>query len=134
LLAGWLVATFPAQTMHGFWWPGRQTVVVLPLALLAVLCWLARSGTALHAVAAVFGLAGVSTYAALLVDGWAGEIVWVYGFTHVDAPLYQALRPLLPAFRDNAGHLVWAAVLALLAAAAWRAAHRVPATPASQRS
>jgi len=134
LLASWLVATFAANTMHGWWWPGRQTVVVLPLALLAVLCWLARTGTALRTVAAVLGLAGVSTYAALLVDGWAGEIVWVYGFTHVDAPLYQALRPLLPAFRDNAGQLVWAAVLALLAAAAWRAAHRAPATPASPRS
>ena len=32
--------------------------------------------TALRTVAAVLGLAGVSTYAALLVDGWAGEIVW----------------------------------------------------------
>jgi len=44
LLAGWLVATFAANTMHGWWWPGRQTVVVLPLALLSVLCWLARTG------------------------------------------------------------------------------------------
>ncbi|HYD09627.1 MAG TPA: hypothetical protein VEA78_05940, partial [Acidimicrobiales bacterium] len=29
-LAGWLTATFVALTMHGYWWPGRQTVVVLP--------------------------------------------------------------------------------------------------------
>ncbi|MGH3801957.1 MAG: hypothetical protein ACRDTD_17845 [Pseudonocardiaceae bacterium] len=68
----------------------------------------------------------MSTYAALLIDGWAGEIVWVYGFTHVDAPLYQIARPLLPAFRDATGHLIWAGLLALLAAVAWRAAR--PAT------
>jgi hypothetical protein len=122
LLAGWLVATFLANTMHGWWWPGRQTVVVLPLAVLAVLCWLARTGTALRAAAAVLGLAGASTYAALLVNGWAGEIVWVYGFTHVDAPFYQAARRLLPAFQDYPGHLVWAAMLAVLAVVVGRAA------------
>ncbi|MGH3912069.1 MAG: hypothetical protein ACRDTC_01455 [Pseudonocardiaceae bacterium] len=115
LLAGWLVATFLAFTMHGWWWPGRQTVVVLPLALLAVLCWLARSGPVLRSVAAVLGLIGVSTYAALLVDGWSGEIVWVNGYTHVDAPLYQVLRTLLPVFLDDAAHLIWAAVLIALA-------------------
>ncbi|MGH8920591.1 MAG: hypothetical protein ACRD0H_20045, partial [Actinomycetes bacterium] len=79
LLAGWLVATFLAFTMHGWWWPGRQTVVVLPLALLVVLCWLARSGPALRVAAAVLGLVGMTTYAALLVDGWSGKIVWVNG-------------------------------------------------------
>src|SRR6266511_2318343 len=39
LAAGWLVATFLALTMHGWWFPGRQVVVVLPLAVLAVACW-----------------------------------------------------------------------------------------------
>ena len=28
LVTGWLVATFVALTMHGWWWPGRQLVVV----------------------------------------------------------------------------------------------------------
>ena len=30
ITAGWLTATFVALTMHGFWVPGRQIVVVLP--------------------------------------------------------------------------------------------------------
>ncbi|MGQ0776947.1 MAG: hypothetical protein ACT4NY_21435 [Pseudonocardiales bacterium] len=129
LLAGWLVATFLALTMHGWWWPGRQTVVVLPLALLVVLCWLARSGSGVRTAAAVLGLAGVSTYAALLLDGYAGEIVWVShtlatGYSQVDAPIHQALRPLLPGFGDDTGHLIWTAVLMLAAAASWRARSR----------
>ncbi len=36
LLTGWLTATFVASTMHGWWWPGRQLVVVLPLAVIAI--------------------------------------------------------------------------------------------------
>ena len=30
LAVGWLVATYLALTMHGWWFPGRQVVVVLP--------------------------------------------------------------------------------------------------------
>jgi hypothetical protein len=136
LLAGWLVATFLALTMHGWWWPGRQTVVVLPLALLAVLCWLARSGTAVRAVAAVLGLAGVSTYLALLADGYRGEIVWVghtldTGYAQVGAPAHQVLRWVLPAFQDHPGHLGWAVLLGLAAVRAWRTARRGVPHPAT---
>jgi hypothetical protein len=44
LAAGWLVATFVALTMHGWWSPGRQVVVVLPLAVLAVAWWAGVDG------------------------------------------------------------------------------------------
>ena len=37
--AGWGTATFVALTMEGWWWPGRQTVVVLPLGVLAIGVW-----------------------------------------------------------------------------------------------
>jgi hypothetical protein len=40
--AGWLVATFVALTMSGFWSPGRQVVVILPLLLLGYLGWVVR--------------------------------------------------------------------------------------------
>ena len=36
IAAGWLNATFVALTMHGYWVPGRQIVVVLPLAALGL--------------------------------------------------------------------------------------------------
>ncbi|MGH2773256.1 MAG: hypothetical protein ACRDIU_09000, partial [Actinomycetota bacterium] len=35
LAAGWLFAVFAAVTMHGWWWPGRHALVVLPLAVIA---------------------------------------------------------------------------------------------------
>ena len=34
--AGYAVATWVAPTMHGWWWPGRQLVVVLPVVVVAV--------------------------------------------------------------------------------------------------
>lgn len=126
LAAGWLTATFVALTMHGYWWPGRQVVVVLPLALLVVLCWLARSGPRLRAVAATTAAAGVLTYGWLLADGYTRAITWVSGFTEVGAPTSRLLRPLLPDYRGDFWfhHLAWIAVLVLLAVLARRAARR----------
>jgi hypothetical protein len=39
LAAGWANATWIALTMHGWWWPGRQTVVVLPCIVLVTAWW-----------------------------------------------------------------------------------------------
>lgn len=120
LLAGWLVATYTALTMHGYWWPGRQVVVVLPLALLAVLCWLARAGPRLRALAALLALAGVFTYACLLVDGLTGELAWVYHFFTPDAPVYAWLHPLLASYGTTTSNAVWAAILAVMATTTYR--------------
>ena len=131
LAAGWLTATFVALTMHGYWWPGRQVVVVLPLALLVVLCWLARSGPRLRAVAAAMAAAGVLTYGWLLADGYARAVTWVSGFAEVGAPTSRLLRPLLPDYRRDFWfhHLAWIAVLVLLAVLARQAARRDPDPP-----
>ncbi|MGH8869365.1 MAG: hypothetical protein ACRDYU_15400 [Actinomycetes bacterium] len=132
VLAGWLVATYVALTMHGFWWPGRQVVVVLPVALLLVLVCLARldaSGAPwarrLRVFAGALAVAGVVTMLALLVDGWAREITWVVGFENVDDPLYAARRVLLPDYRGDglglwARHVAWTIGVLACAALAWR--------------
>ncbi|HEX2498043.1 MAG TPA: hypothetical protein VHO00_04535 [Actinomycetes bacterium] len=126
LLAGWLVATFVAVTMSGFWWPGRQLVVVLPLALLVILRWLAGVGPAARRVALGLGVLGVWSYACLLVDGYQREITWVSGFQRVDDPVYALLRPLLPDYGGQfwLRHVLWLIALAVLAWAGWRAATR----------
>ena len=61
LLAGWLNATFVALTMHGWWWPGRQVVVVLPCVVLAVAWWAATRPLAVRALA-VLGAVGASVF------------------------------------------------------------------------
>lgn len=138
LLAGWLVATFVAVTMNGFWWPGRQLVIVLPLALLLILRWLAAVGPTMRRVALGLGVLGVWSYACLLVDGYQREITWVSGFQRVDDPGYAFVRQLLPDYGGQfwLRHVLWMLALALLAHAGWRAAVRqarpapIPMVPA----
>nr|BFE83105.1 hypothetical protein GCM10020093_057060 [Planobispora longispora] len=119
LAAGWLTATFVALTMNGYWWPGRQTVVVLPLALLLILAFLRDRPRWLHRTGLALGVAGLVTYAWLLIDGYAVRITWVSGFERVGSPLHQGLRPLLPDYRAGWDgfwplHLTWALVSLLL--------------------
>jgi hypothetical protein len=131
--AGWAVATWAAFTMHGFWWPGRQVVVVLPLVVVATLWWAGHlAGPLQRALAALLGAVGVVATAALLVDGWARELTWVTDFEQVDDPLYAWARFLLPDYRDPTPgmwvrHVAWVALVASLAALGWRQGRRRPA-------
>lgn len=104
LAGGWLVATFVASTMHGFWWPGRQLVVVLPLALLIILWWLDRAASWVRVTALVAGLSGVAAYGWLLADGYARRIAWASEFTDTTYPVYRLFEPLLlPDYRSGFG-------------------------------
>lgn len=135
LLAGWLVATYVALTMHGHWWPGRQVVVVLPLAVLIVLVWLARAGrsrTVLTVLAGGLGLVGVFTYACLLVDGLSGELAWVNHFFTPDAPGYALLHPLLASYGTTTSNAVWAGLLTALATATYVGTRRSGRTGRAQ--
>ncbi|MGQ0575547.1 MAG: hypothetical protein ACT4RN_15290 [Pseudonocardia sp.] len=118
LAAGWFVATFVALTMHGYWSPGRQVVVVLPLGVLAVLVWLERTGRGARRVALGLGLAGVLGYGVFLVEGYGRRTTWVVHFVDAHAPAYRLLAPVLTDWR---GDLRWAHVagIAVLAALAW---------------
>jgi hypothetical protein len=125
LAAGWATATWVALTMHGYWWPGRQLVAVLPLGVLAILAWLAATPRA-RVPAAVLAVAGVAYYAALLTAGTP----WVL------APDRLSLHPpaglLLPDDRDLTGpdrarYALWVGVTALIALRTARRAGRAPA-------
>lgn len=130
---GWATATWLALTMHGFWWPGRQLVVVLPLGVLVVLVWLARAGRRLTIAAAVLAAAGLGCYAVLLGTGWFGDTVWVF------APDRLGLHPpaglLLPDDRDlgtpdRVRYVLWLAAAAAAATVSGRAAATSAAPPA----
>ena len=135
--AGWAVATWAAFTMHGFWWPGRQLVVVLPLLLIAILWWTDRvAGPLGRAIAAVLGGVSVLAMVTLLVGGLSGDLTWVTGFEDVRNPVYSWSRLVLPDYRHPGTgmwvlHGLWIAALSLLAVCGWRqAASRTPKFPA----
>jgi hypothetical protein len=132
LAAGWLTATFLALTMHGWWFPGRQVVAVLPLAVVAVAWWAARlaRGRALLAVAGGVGALTATWYGAEVL---AGRLRLVIDVDATTAPLVRLVRPLLPDYRAASAwtwalHVAWVAAVAALALYGRRTVRRpVPA-------
>jgi hypothetical protein len=119
--AGWLTATFLALTMHGFWWPGRQVVVVLPAAGLALLAWCDGHRRRTQVVLAL-GALGLLAYAGLLLDGYLGDLTWVAGMEAATG--HDVVRALLPDYRDPgagtwAAHVGWSVALVGLLVTGW---------------
>ncbi len=130
LAAGWLTATFAALTMHGWWWPGRQVVVVLPALVLALAWWADRSRPR-RLLTAGLGALGVATFAWLTVEGLAGHLTLVVDFETTANPLVVAARTVLPDYQDPgtrtwALHGLWVAVLTALLAWGARTAGGAP--------
>ncbi|MDQ4125495.1 MAG: hypothetical protein M3134_07840, partial [Actinomycetota bacterium] len=119
--AGWLNATFVALTMHGWWWPGRQVVVVAPLLVIGVAMWAGESRRR-TAWAAGLGSTGVVLWGWLAREAIARRLTLVVDFYETSNPLYRAWSLVLPDYRHPTGatwalHALWAA--ALLAAVWW---------------
>lgn len=117
-VAGWCNAAFIAFTMHGWWWPGRQTVVILPCVVVTVAWWAATRPHAVRVVA-VLGVFGASVYAWLVAQAAIGDLTIVTRFEQISYPLVNAWRFLLPDYRELAArdwtlHAVWLAGIALL--------------------
>jgi hypothetical protein len=123
---GWLVATLVALTMHGYWWPGRQLVVVLPALVLATAWWLAHTTARWPRPAfAVAAVAGLVTWGWLLVEMLQRRLTVIIAFELTRTPIYRAWRNLLPDYRRLDGgdwllHVGWLAALGLLAVLGWR--------------
>jgi hypothetical protein len=130
LAAGWATATWVALTMHGWWWPGRQVVVVVPCLVLAVAWWAGRV-PAMRPWLAVAGVVGAINWGWLVVEVLDGRRTLIVDFEATANPLYRAARALLPDYRspgpgDWAHQALWLAALGLLAAVAvgWRPRRR----------
>jgi hypothetical protein len=128
--AGWLVATFVALTMHGWWFAGRQVVVVLPLAALAVAWWTGPDRRR-RVLLAVAGGVGVLAQLWLVAEGAAGRVTWAVDATATANPLYRAWRLLLPDYLAMSWwtwvlHAAWLVALAAWAVAAARPRQRPP--------
>jgi hypothetical protein len=95
LMAGWLNATFVALTMAGWWFPGRQIVVVLPAAVLVCAWWLDACPVA-RRVFAVAGVLGVASWLWLAAEAGTGRLTLIYDFFTTANPVYRAWRVVLP--------------------------------------
>jgi hypothetical protein len=128
LAAGWATATWVALTMHGWWWPGRQTVVVLPLVVLAV-ARLVADRPRLDPVVVTAGVVGALGWSWLVVEATIGDLTLIVDFERTANPWVRGWRWLLPDLRSSgAGRTVrevaWVLVLAALAVAGWRSGSR----------
>ena len=129
VLAGWLTATYLALTMHGWWWPGRQTVVVVPLLVVAIAKMVDGWGPVARRVVAVVGACGVWAYAWLVGGVFAGAHTLIVDFDRTADPLGWLWRRLLPDLRadgavDVALYAAWLVVVAVSIAWAARAGNR----------
>jgi hypothetical protein len=130
LAAGWATATWVALTMHGWWWPGRQVVVIVPCLVLAVAWWAGRTPVARGFVAAA-GAFGALAWAWLVVEVLDRQVTLIFDFESTTNPLYRAWRLLLPDYRhpgaaDGGLQAAWFAALAAVALLAFRRSPRPP--------
>lgn len=138
LAAGWCTATFVALTIAGWWFPGRQVVVVLPAAVLT-LCWWLDRRRAQRAAFGVLGALGIASWLWLAVEASGGRLTLVVDLMGTTNPWYRAWRLVLPDFLDVttatwAFHGAWSAVLVVLLVAGWRSAASAPPAVSGARS
>jgi hypothetical protein len=125
LAAGWAVATWVALTMQGWWWPGRQVVVVLPLAVLAV-AWWAGQVRVVVPVAAAFGAVGAACWVWLLADVvLLDHRRLIIDFARTTNPASRLWALALPELRspevgDWLRYSLWAVLAAVGSAVGWR--------------
>jgi len=121
---GWLVATFVAQTMHGWWWPGRQLVVILPALILLLMQWIVRVPR-LRNPFLVIGATGVVAYLVLAVEATMRRATLIFDFASTSNPLYRTWSRVLPDYLAPTTltwvlHGVWLVIFAGLSAYGWK--------------
>ncbi len=124
LVSGWLTATFLALTMHGWWWPGRQVVVVLPCLVLATAWWVGRAKPVLPWLVGAAAV-GMLAWGWLVIEVLRDDLRLIVDFIETSNPLYRGWRTLLPDARAGGagaewGRWLWTVALAVLAWLGWR--------------
>jgi hypothetical protein len=124
LAVGWLVATFVALTMHGWWWPGRQVVAVLPLAVIAI-GYAAATSRTVRVLVAGGAVIGIATWLWTTIEAITKRRVLVVDFEQTSNPFVRLWRLALPDGRtptsaDGLLLAVWTVGLCVVAVAGWR--------------
>lgn len=99
LATGWFMATWVALTMHGWWWPGRQLVVVLPLAVVAVAALAEASRAWFGFVVVAAGLSAAS-WAWVVVEASTDRLTLIVDFFDTTNPWYRVWSRFLPDHMD----------------------------------
>lgn len=125
IVAGWLVATFVALTMHGWWFPGRQLVIVLPIAVILIAAWVDEAPNKRRLVVVPLGMAGIVAFGFLVAEGLQGRLTWVVDFGSTLNPFYRAVSAVLPDYMATGGppwilHGFWVATALTLGWVGWR--------------
>jgi len=110
--------------MAGWWFPGRQIVVVLPALVLVIAWWLDR-WPAVRWPFAALGAVGIVAWIVLAVEAATGRLTLIVDFSDTANPLYRLWRRVLPDYMTVTAttwwwHGVWLVALAGLAALGWR--------------
>lgn len=91
MATGWLMATFVAFTMHGWWSPGRQLVVISPLAAIAVAVLVDRFRRLAWPTVAL-GAIGACNWIWLAVESSTGRRTIIVDFAETAAFPYRAVE------------------------------------------
>ena len=124
---GWAMATWIALTMHGWWWPGRQVVPVVPLLVIAITTAVVGSRARIGAVLAASALA-IAGWLWLVVEASTDRRTLIVDFFETSWPVYRAWRQVLPnmagfELTETGLTVAWTIVLvAPCVALLWRAA------------
>ena len=123
-LAGWLVAAFLAQTMHGWWWPGRQVVAILPALILLLMMWIDRGASQFRLPFLLIGATGVLAFLVLAIEATTGRVTLIVDFMSTANPLYRGWSMVLPDYLGPTDltwvlHGVWTVGFAALLVAGW---------------
>lgn len=123
VLVGWFMATWVAVTMHGWWWPGRQLMPVLPVIVVVFAAAVERSRARLVALL-LASLVSVVGWLWLVVEASTGRRTLVFDFRDTAYPWYRIWRRLLPDhqqlnLQDPVLTIIWAALLVGAAALVW---------------
>lgn len=128
---GYGVATWVALTMHGWWWPGRQLVVIVPAAV-AIIALVVERISPLRWVVLGSWIVGALGWVWLAIEASTDRRTLIVDFAETTYPWYQMWSALLPNYQTFNGvlpilvHWVWGVALAGSAAVAWRCCDRSP--------
>ncbi|MDP6895291.1 MAG: hypothetical protein QGF73_08040 [Acidimicrobiales bacterium] len=122
-LIGWSTATWIAFTMHGWWWPGRQTVAVLPLGIIAITMLLDHFKKFLLPTILATAIGSIG-WIWVAIEAQTGRRALIVDFEDTSWPWYKVWSKIFPDFHRMPTNTMWIAafwalILSLLVTVGW---------------